>query len=258
MTQEQFDQILANKRQPQPQPILNATQQFVKYVDDKLANGDPKPCSKCRALIWNSDGTECDRCHFAATQERRRAKWLFSRAGIGLRHTRFSTWAALADGPPGCRAMIDAVRQFCEARDAGILALLGKRGTGKTQVAAVAVMESIRAMLEACQIATTSELLADAKSRFEDIGGDADWVRDWSRPWLLVIDEFNRRCDSDWGLLMLEALLDRRYRDCKRTILIANATAQDFAAIAGASIADRIREGGGIIECDWASFRGAT
>jgi hypothetical protein len=41
------------------------------------------------------------------------------------------------------------------------------------------------------------------------------------------------------------------------TIMISNETPEKMLAQVGPSIEDRMRECGGIIECNWPSFRGA-
>jgi len=54
---------------------------------------------------------------------------------------------------------------------------------------------------------------------------------------------------------MLFELLNRRYNDLKDTILIANKSKAEFQDYIGPSLASRMNETGGIVECNWPSFR---
>lgn len=73
---------------------------------------------------------------------------------------------------------------------------------------------------------------------------------------LLVIDEVGVRGEKPFEDRMLTTLIDERYDRKRDTVLISNQTAADFRAVLGESIVDRLRETGGIIECNWRSFRG--
>jgi DNA replication protein DnaC len=70
----------------------------------------------------------------------------------------------------------------------------------------------------------------------------------------LVIDEFTDRGTSDWESRCLVNLIDHRYDDMLITVIIANLTETQIAGI-NPSIFDRAKETGGIINCDWLSYR---
>ena len=77
-------------------------------------------------------------------------------------------------------------------------------------------------------------------------------------PNLLVIDELAVRGETPYEDRVLTHILDSRYDAKRDTILISNQEPQNFTAIIGDSIRDRMHETGGIIECTWDSFRRAT
>jgi len=75
-------------------------------------------------------------------------------------------------------------------------------------------------------------------------------------PKLLVIDdvhELMERGDHIWPSLRLT--LDIRYREQKPTLLMGNWHEDDLVRVAGAAIADRCNERGGVVDFAWGSFR---
>lgn len=198
----------------------------------------------------------CPRCRII--RDERIARW--DRCGVGVRHRRIRTWAELRAPPtgfPAYRAAEDALKKFLADPRGAILVLLGVRGTGKTQLCAVAIAETIAAGRWA-MYTTVADLLADLKSRYgsgEPSDGDAAWLLHWGNPFLLCIDEIAERLDSAWSGTMLAALLDLRYRELRPTILAGNVSRADLPEVLPASICSRINEHGGVIECNWSSFR---
>ena len=75
-------------------------------------------------------------------------------------------------------------------------------------------------------------------------------------PDLLVLDEIGVRGETTFEDTMFTHLIDRRYDAMKDTILISNQTREGLLGSVGKSIESRLLESGGIITCDWASFRG--
>jgi hypothetical protein len=54
---------------------------------------------------------------------------------------------------------------------------------------------------------------------------------------------------------LLFTLIDARYNDMKDTVLLDNNEPAQFEATMGPSIISRLNEAGGLIHCNWASFR---
>lgn len=139
----------------------------------------------------------------------------------------------------------------------GLLAgLVGGRGTGKTQIA-IELMKCSTENLQSARFCTAMEFFMQVKATY---GGDsqrdeASVLKQFQAPALLVIDEAGKRGGSDWENNLLFEVVNRRYNDLKDTILIDNRTREDFIATTGPSLASRMNECGGIIECNWKSFR---
>ena len=74
-------------------------------------------------------------------------------------------------------------------------------------------------------------------------------------PSLLIIDEAQERSESDWENRVLTYMLDRRYDKKLCTVLISNLLPAEFKECVGPSVYDRMREVGGIIQCNWGNFR---
>ena len=106
--------------------------------------------------------------------------------------------------------------------------------------------------------ARTVELFMDIKTAYDPEGPtEASVLRRYALPALLVLDEAQERGDTDWENRMLTYLIDRRYGEMKDTLLVSNLKADDFRSAIGLSIYSRLVETGGIVVCDWPSFRAA-
>lgn len=139
-----------------------------------------------------------------------------------------------------------------------VIALLGKRGTGKTQAGTLAIWENCHRQKSARYInAITFYMQVRGTYREKSETTEAQVIASNTSPSLLVIDEVHERGDTPWVDRMLTYLVDQRHQEMKDTILIANQTPAEFSASVGSSVVDRAREGGGVLVFDWDSFRGA-
>lgn len=189
----------------------------------------------------------------------------FRASGVDKRHANRKLDDLLKDGEwarywPIARKIVN---------EGGMLALLGDRGTGKTQLA----VELVRAV---CRETPLDEsVLGWAKppslavyARAREIGmkfrecydkdsplTELSVVNLFVRPRLLVIDECQERPDKDHEIRTLSMILDKRYASMLPTVLIANCDDKALAGLFGPSVSDRIREGGGYIMFKCGNFR---
>jgi len=141
-----------------------------------------------------------------------------------------------------------------------IVAIIGPRGTGKTQLA-VEVMR--RGTFEQADhwhpadYVRAVEVFMAVRRAYDPAGPDeSQALARFVNPALLVIDEAHDRSESDWENRTLNYLLDKRYGNMSDTILIANQTDQQFKASVGASAYQRLVETGGVIDTTgWPSMR---
>lgn len=134
----------------------------------------------------------------------------------------------------------------------GIVALIGKRGTGKTQMS---VYLALDAELQPMYF-TASDLCRWLKAWLSLSGPDEGHNRRLlAEVPMLVIDELQVRLGTEYEDKELTALIDKRYTRGLATVLIANLTTDEFAKHIGGSVISRMQETGLVVECEWASFR---
>lgn len=136
-----------------------------------------------------------------------------------------------------------------------LVALLGPRGTGKTQLCVNVIRDCCRRMMSARYV-VAFDLFREIRGTFKTDGpSEIKLIDGLTALDLLVIDECHQRGETAFENNVLVNLLDRRYRAVKSTVLIANQNPEDFAKSMGDSIVSRIHECGEAMVCDWPSYR---
>ena len=148
-----------------------------------------------------------------------------------------------------------------------IVALVGPRGTGKTYIASQFVIDRLWAEHGTARCTWShytklTTLVAKLKAFYGDFGTIEMERLEQYRAFLtqsldlLIIDELHEVADdSRHKDRILSDILDARYSAKKDTLLISNQSAEEFARTTNPSILSRLNEHGGIISCDWQSFR---
>jgi len=145
-----------------------------------------------------------------------------------------------------------------------IIALLGTRGPGKTQIAEQAIRYCSHKLGDKAArpslYVRAMDVFLDLRATYNADAPDTERsvIEKFCAPQLLVVDECQERGESAWEDRMLSYVIDRRYGDMKDTILIANLMEKAFRESVGTSIMSRLIETGEIIECVWPSFRRRT
>jgi DNA replication protein DnaC len=137
-----------------------------------------------------------------------------------------------------------------------LVALVGGRGPGKTQMG-VELMKHATEKLKSAYYDTLTGLFLEIKSTFkkDSLETEEAVVRKMVSHSFLVIDEVGRKSDGEWENRIFFEIVDRRYREMRDTLLIANHTKEQFLQTIGESLASRMQETGGIVECTWESYR---
>lgn len=137
-----------------------------------------------------------------------------------------------------------------------LIAIVGLQGTGKTQMGA-ALIHDATARLLSCKFASAMRFFIDLKSTFDDgaESRESAILARYTKPKLLVLDEMDERSESAWENRLLFHMLNERYNAMLDTFLISRRTQQEFLSSVGLSIQSRLQETGGVIVCNWPSWR---
>jgi len=139
----------------------------------------------------------------------------------------------------------------------GLFVFCGKSGVGKTQLGANIIYNAIRSHKWTCLYSTTRDFFLAIKSAYHKGSETTEEsvIASYAKPALLVLDEFDKRGESQWEDGLLEHLINKRYGAMKDTILIANLKEQEMVSMLGPANVSRMNETGMIIVCEWDSFR---
>ena len=184
------------------------------------------------------------------------------------------------DFPERHRAQIDLVgdewtatyqKALQTANACGIVALIGGRGTGKTQMA-WQIAKNIRLsnvntvnrdsgftkeINRPAIYRTAMEIFVELRSTYAPKAEKTEWqlMKEYENAALLVIDEINVTTGNNFEDLKMTAIMDKRYQRLRPTILIGNVDLQQFSDRMGKSVINRIEEDGIILSCNWQSYR---
>lgn len=138
-----------------------------------------------------------------------------------------------------------------------LIALIGERGPGKTQLAVELVRYFVAENERPALFCSATQFFMAVKASYKDGSADSEQavMAKFTAPGLLVIDEIGQRSDTEWENRLLYELLNQRYNAVKDTLLISNQDQAVLEAALGSSIISRMRETGGIVECNWKSYR---
>lgn len=149
-----------------------------------------------------------------------------------------------------------------------LVALVGERGTGKTQLAVELIREVCEMQVDDWNHPENIEpkyvkaidlfLRLRAGMRDESMESEVSLLKRYSRASLLVIDEIQERGETAWEDRVLHHLIDSRYGAMLDTVLIGNFKPEELVKSLGPSVASRLVEAGGVVVCDWSSFRTPT
>lgn len=135
-----------------------------------------------------------------------------------------------------------------------LLVLCGDRGPGKTQMATFWGWE-----IRSARYYKAHDLMEAIRRAFRDDGKEqaaADLaIRRARKVPFLVIDEFSELSGSAFERRTLTNILDHRYDALLATVIITNHAEEAAAEAIGRSIWSRAQETGGVVNCDWPSYR---
>ena len=196
-----------------------------------------------------SKSSDFNREEFEKQEHQREVNKLLRHAHIPKRHSETKTDA---DNEWSKR-----LEEIIKNLQTGMLyALLGKRGTGKTQFGVCLIRYACRSLTTA-KYSVAMDFFMEIKATYKHNSSrtEDEVIVDFVRPSLLVLDEMHERGETEWENRLLTYMIDKRYTQMKDTLLISNQTLDVFQTTVGYSILSRLQETGAIITCDWPSFR---
>jgi DNA replication protein DnaC len=174
-----------------------------------------------------------------------------------------------------CREQV-ATFQVCQMKLTGVgavVALIGKRGTGKTTIASqIALARAWKEQQEGLaggpkagtlhtvayrKVTSLVRRLKPLYANFGaiDIESVTESLKHLCEVEVLVIDEMHDLSELAVREAMLIDLIDRRYAACRDTLIISNQTEEEWDTQTPISIQSRIQEHGCILKCEWNSWR---
>lgn len=140
-----------------------------------------------------------------------------------------------------------------------LILLIGDRGPGKTQMATFLAQRLLMAGKSAGYYRKTGDLISEIKYTWADggktVGTENDVLKKYRKVPFLVLDEFHEKGASEWESRTLNNIIDHRYDSMLATLIIANMGEAEVRKQISASIVSRAEETGGLVDCNWKSYR---
>ena len=140
----------------------------------------------------------------------------------------------------------------------GGLVMCGRPGTGKNHLA-LAIAQHVIKNYEASALFTSAMRIARAyKSTWSKTSEltEAEVIRVYTTPDLLIIDEIGVQFGSDSEKMILFEIINNRYESMRPTILISNLPKDELSKFIGERVIDRMNDGGGCtLTFTWDSYR---
>lgn len=220
-------------------------------------------------VIW----TGCTACHDAERAEEERqarekaqrerqaqieARLNFAGVPVRFRDRTLDTFVATTEEQREALAMAKVfVQQWEHHKRAGTSVVFsGNPGTGKSHIA-IAILQQVLESGTGMYL-NVLDLVRMVRDTWRRTGqSETEVLELLGRLDLLVIDEVGVQYGTDGEQVVLFDVINRRYRDCKPTIMLTNLKAKEFEQFVGPRTFDRLKEGGMWLRFGWESYRGA-
>lgn len=192
----------------------------------------------------------------------RRVQVLRQNSGVPKR---FSGLTLDAFNPPTDKSskILAACKRYAENFEdrlamGGGLVLCGQPGTGKTHIACAIADHVIAEHCRTAVFTSIMDMAREVKATYsrDSKRTEAEVIKDYLTPDLLVIDEVGAQRGTETELLLAQEIIDKRYQQVRSTIVISNLPEDELGRYIGERAIDRMYEGGGaVFAFDWDSYR---
>ena len=219
---------------------------------EKLQTGSSKSGgTKSREQIERDYHVERERRRVEAEQnarehEKRKRQALFAQSSVPKRHR---DWQRPESIDPDWEAAYQKAQQIVD--DGGLVAIIGERWRGKTQLAVECIRASCEKNVKCLYIRALDLFNNIRESMSVGRGEETKMLNRLRAVGVLAIDEGQERADTQFEDRTLVNLIDHRYGDGRATILLSNQNERAFTDSMGESIMRRLVETGDCINCDW-------
>ena len=191
----------------------------------------------------------------------RRIEGLFQRAGIPLRFQKrtFANYEATNEGQAAALRKSKAYADnWPEVIERGTcLIFSGHAGTGKTHLAC-AIANELMGRGVSSLFTTVSDAMRAIKRTYDSSSSmtEAQAIASFVDPRLLILDEVGGSKGTDHELQLMFDIINKRYENCRPTIILTNLDPTALREHLGERVMDRLREGGGkLVIFGWNSHR---
>lgn len=247
--------------------------------NSNLTDGQAHPCPECgkpgiyrvrgykigrtiRSHVW----VECTRCEMTKRQEAEQrettakaSRIIHAKRAAGIAGSLQARSFGGFETETGEQETALAVAGIF-ARDGGPawLAFCGATGTGKSHLAVAIANEVIESYSGSVRYVKLIEMMRRFRATFHDRAGETEQyiANEYKRVRFLILDEFGARQElTEWERMTLDDILDSRWEQQRRTLIVSNMTAKAMFAAAGERIESRFAECGQIVNFTWADHR---
>jgi DNA replication protein DnaC len=216
------------------------------------------PCERCDAE--SEEKREAEEARQRQEDAERFIQRALSQSGIPLRFRDrgFGNFVAKTEGQKNAAAI---ARAFFDnwpetVRRGEFLIFQGKPGTGKKHLACAIAHNLLRQGYTAAYINAIDAIRVIRDTwRRDSQRTEMQALETFERLDLLVLDEIGVQFSTDAERTQLFDILNRRYRDCKPTILLTNLDLTGMQEVLGERTFDRFREVATVVTFDWESQR---
>jgi DNA replication protein DnaC len=215
-------------------------------------------CQKCESE--RLENFEADEARQRQEDAERFVERALSQSGIPLRFRArgFGNFVAKNEGQKKAEAIARAfLYNWPETAKRGdFLIFQGNAGTGKTHLACAIAHNLLRQGYTAAYMNAIDAIrvLRDTWRRDSE-KTETQALETFERLDLLVLDEIGVQFSTDAERTQLFDILNRRYRECRPTILLTNLDLQGIETVLGERTFDRFREVATVVAFDWESQR---